>query len=223
MLTANRALLFCLLALMLGASLSQRSRSTARRKQRRRRLQIGAACTATGAKCDSGLECACSAVSGRRLFGAPSEDCVYRCEAAPSPPSLPTVPVRACDINDPSGLVPTSGSLLVRHPLLKRDVILLLSAYDGWDGFATSDWLRALQEPHGSIAAFDLRLAAGSREPHKPAARQRDLQGCRQHEQTRGSARSKGSRASWRRIPKPITRGDQPHVHAVLSGDGYPH
>ena len=29
----------------------------------------------------------------------------------------------------------SSGDLLVSHPLLRRDVVLLLSAYDGWEGF----------------------------------------------------------------------------------------
>ena len=50
----------------------------------------------------------------------------------------PLAPLRLqpCTLIGPEGPSPTSGSILARHPLLKRDVVMLLSAYDGWDGFA---------------------------------------------------------------------------------------
>ena len=66
--------------------------------------------------------------------------------------------------------------------------VMVMEAF-GWMGrmgLATSERSRS---PHSSIAAFASKMAAGSREPHKPAARQRNLPGCQQHEQTRGSAR----------------------------------
>ena len=42
---------------------------------------------------------------------------------------------RRCRVSDTQCAGPTSGSVLVSHPLLRRDVVLLLSAYDGWEGF----------------------------------------------------------------------------------------
>ena len=73
----------------LGRRLGFTRRRGTRQQRRRKLLQVGAICTATGTACDSGLECVCP-VSGRRLFGAPSSSCA--CEVAPAPPPSPPPP-----------------------------------------------------------------------------------------------------------------------------------
>ena len=87
----------------------------------------------------------------------------------------PLAPLRLqpCTLIGPEGPSPTSGSILARHPLLKRDVVMLLSAYDGWDGFAMG---LVLNDPTDArVGATPLLASRGQTVARDASARDHDL------------------------------------------------